>query len=423
MVKYLGVKLLRFIAFFVVVGATLAFGGSAIAQQNPVPDPESSGVTLGVFAGNAQSGESSHAQLDEYSSKLAGRKPEIVLVFQPWKWEGNYTNFSAADYDAIYRKYPVAMMTWEPWDSSRARCQQGFELDDIIAGKHDAYIRRFARDVDAWGKPLYIRLGHEMNGDWYAWSPACYANTPAKFVRMWRHVHGIFEQQGVTNVKWVWSPHAEYTLDRNYPLDQFYPGNAYTDVRGLDVYNWGNVNGNHWVSFSKAIGNDYAELLALPSNDPVWIAESGTHSAPGSKARWFEEVRKSLKNRYPEVEVFVYFHNNQENGSFRTDTSNKALAAWRRLVNDPYFQRPAPLDEFRGARQRKIVERDPTSTSKVSRKIGRSERALTRKMGRFERTLTRKMGRFERTLPTKLSRLGDGSSTIRISNGTLHLKN
>lgn len=350
MVKYLGVKLLRFIAFFVVVGITLTIGGSAIAQQNPAPGSESSGVTLGVFAGNSQWGEDSHAQLDEYSSNLAGRKPEMVLVFQPWKWEGRYTYFGAAEYDAIYRKYPVAMMTWEPWDSSGARCQQGFELDDIISGKHDAYIRRFAREVAVWGKPLYLRLGHEMNGDWYPWSSACYDNDPIEFILMWRHVHGVFEQQGATNVKWVWSPHAELYLDRNYPFKRFYPGNAYTDVRGLDVYNWGNVNGNYWADFDTAVGNDYDELLALPSNDPVWIAEAGTHSAPGSKARWFKDAREGLKNQYPKVEAFVYFHNNQEGAAFRTDTSNEALGAWRQLVNDPYFQRPAPLDEFRGAR-------------------------------------------------------------------------
>jgi hypothetical protein len=48
--------------------------------------------------------------------------------------------------------------------------QPNFQLLDISSVKHDAYVRQWARDVKAWGYPLFVRFNHEMNGTWYHWS-------------------------------------------------------------------------------------------------------------------------------------------------------------------------------------------------------------------------------------------------------------
>ena len=65
---------------------------------------------------------------------------------------------------------------------------------------------RWARALAAFGGPVRLRFAQEMNGDWYPWGAGTNGNTPAEFVRAWRHVHDIFTAAGATNVQWVWSP-------------------------------------------------------------------------------------------------------------------------------------------------------------------------------------------------------------------------
>ena len=73
-------------------------------------------------------------------------------------------------------------------------------------GRHDAYIRSWARDLKRFGNPVFLRFAQEMNGNWYPWAEDANGNKPGEYARMWRHVHDIFTAEGATNVKWVWCP-------------------------------------------------------------------------------------------------------------------------------------------------------------------------------------------------------------------------
>lgn len=47
----------------------------------------------------------------------------------------------------------------------------------------------------------------KTNGDWqFPWSEKPDGNQPGDYVKMWRHVHDIFNQEGTKNVTWVWCP-------------------------------------------------------------------------------------------------------------------------------------------------------------------------------------------------------------------------
>ena len=54
------------------------------------------------------------------------------------------------------------MVTWEPWDHTKGVNQPQYALKTIVSGKHDRYIRQWARDAKTWGKPFYLRFAHEM---------------------------------------------------------------------------------------------------------------------------------------------------------------------------------------------------------------------------------------------------------------------
>src|SRR5205807_106268 len=97
---------------------------------------------------------------------------------------------------AVSRRGSVPEITWEPWDSWAGVRQPRYTLASIIAGRHDAYIRRSARALRAYGKPVLLRFAQEMNGTWYPWAERANGNRPGQFATAWRHVWRIFARQG-----------------------------------------------------------------------------------------------------------------------------------------------------------------------------------------------------------------------------------
>jgi hypothetical protein len=295
----------------------------------------SDGLVLGVFGGNAHNGGSQDDGVQDYIADM-GRRPSVVQTFMPFKWRGSYVGFPASGLDNVYANLQapggMAMMTWEPWDSSMGGCQSAFTNDAIINGNHDAHIRQYLTSARDWGKPIMIRFQHEVNGDWYAWSPNCYNNTPQKSAAAFRHVVNISREVGATNVKWMFAPHQESNIGGDNVhggFSAFYPGDSYTDYVGLDVYNWASVRNLPWCTPVECATDDLNELRAL-GTDPVWIAESGTHEHyDGKKAAWFRDLRTLLKNEWSFVRGYVYFSNNQEGATFAINSSPESLNAYR----------------------------------------------------------------------------------------------
>ena len=134
----------------------------------------------------------------------------------------------------------------------------------------------------AWGHPLFVRFAHEMNGNWYPWSEGVNGNRQGDFVRAWRHVHDIVVRAGARNVSWIWSVNRDYT--GSTPLAGLYPGDAYVDWDGVDVYNGGTaVAMGGWLTFSQMFDPTYKEIHTF-SAKPLLINEMASAEAGGSKA-------------------------------------------------------------------------------------------------------------------------------------------
>ena len=87
---------------------------------------------------------------------------------------------------------------------------------------------------DAKGKlvPVIFRPWHEHNGDWFWWGVPHHC-TPEEFATLWRFaVDYLRVEKGVHNVLYAWSPNWAFKLD--YYIG--YPGDAYVDVFGFDIY-------------------------------------------------------------------------------------------------------------------------------------------------------------------------------------------
>lgn len=205
----------------------------------------------------------------------------------------------------------VPLLTWEPWLADfENRLHPHIPLRDerdraglaaIAAGTYDFYIDEWARSAARFGKPVLVRLAHEMNDPYrYPWGP--HNNGTSDFIAAWRHVVERFRAAGASNVVWVWSPHVAYD-----GWDAFYPGDDVVDWVATGVLNYGTVaQWSQWWTFDEIFGRHYERLASF--GKPVMIAELGSLAVGGERARWYADALQSLPARYPAVRAVVLFH-------------------------------------------------------------------------------------------------------------------
>ena len=113
---------------------------------------------------------------------------------------------------------------------------RGVALAAIADGYRDHYLEKYAQQVRVFRSPVVISFGHEMNGDWYSWG---YRHTsPAVFVAAWQHIVTVFQEQGATNVTWMWTVNIINARGR-HPIPSpaaWWPGPAYVNWVGIDGY-------------------------------------------------------------------------------------------------------------------------------------------------------------------------------------------
>ena len=86
--------------------------------------------------------------------------------------------------------------------------------------------------------PVVFRPFHEMTGDWFWWGKQV---GNVNYIRIYQLTVKYLRDAGLKNVLYAWSPDG----DANF---QFYPGDAYVDILGYDVYEPGIVS---WASHTR----------------------------------------------------------------------------------------------------------------------------------------------------------------------------
>lgn len=105
-------------------------------------------------------------------------------------------------------------------------------LEQGAAGDYDIHFRQLAENlVKHKMTDVLLRPGWEFNGGWYAW--AAKGRTEA-FAEYWRRiVRTMRAVPGAEGLRFVWNP----TLgEQDFPAEAAWPGDAYVDYVGLDVY-------------------------------------------------------------------------------------------------------------------------------------------------------------------------------------------
>ena len=302
--------------------------------------------------------------------------------------------------DCAVQRDSVPLLIWQPYNPLRTeacvengkvvrnafthvdRADSDYEvhikkhsLKNIASGHFDDYIRLWAQQIAEWGRPMMIRLMHEMNTAaryigqetcrTQSWAAISYdfsgnpINQPGDFIPAWRHIIDIFRKECAANVAWVWSPlswpSAKYwgSPDAN-PLSmaELYPEDDYVDWIGIEHLN---LKGDRWDECgSEIIQASYREATSLSKTKPLIIAEMGSREDPGNpdaKAEWIRnslspDRAQSIPNTYPRIKAVIYWNDRRDLRKLPyrvvTDicTSDKSLQAFRESVSSDIYTRP-----------------------------------------------------------------------------------
>jgi hypothetical protein len=282
------------------------------------------------------------AALNDFTA-LVGIAPKIVHVFQLWGADDPAdAAFDAPTMDLIAATDAMPLVSWEPQRAGPVNVNDAeYALRTIVGGEHDAYIRQWASDAAAWGRPFYLRWAHEMNGDWAPWCVGVNGNTSAEFVEAWQHIYAIFQEEGADNVRWIWSPNILYGTTT---YAEVYPGDAYVDWLSLTGYNWGTSQPTTtWQSLTAVFAESY-DVITQIADKPLMISETASSELGGDKAGWIVQgLLTDMPLRFPRVQAVVWFNEDKlDQTDWRVNSSAASLDAYRAVAASDLYQGRLP---------------------------------------------------------------------------------
>jgi hypothetical protein len=290
----------------------------------------------------------------------AGARPATWTLWSTWGDRGGQARcvkgvgtcaFPRALADGLRERGITALIYWQPTDPAAPAVGRFERHRNIITGKHDQYIRAWARSARSFGRPVIVRFAHEMNGTWFPWSLTNFDNTPARFADAWRHIVTLFRQVGADNVRFLWSPFQRCPTCSSAHYEEFYPGNRYVDYVGVTALNWGDVA---WTSLDGLLVETLPVLRRLtrtrtnPLGKPVILPELGSNYVGGDKAAWITDGYLTTYAKWPAIRLMVYFDYDttfagQPDWRLVQPPDGSALAAYRSLATQRIFRASFPL--------------------------------------------------------------------------------
>lgn len=291
-------------------------------HASPAASATTGGFLLGVYYGNQGWAMDDVGALEAWQ----GKRHAVVSLFT--NWDGSrrvMDNLFTRQLPAVWGNGNVPLVTWEPFTGKKTPA----DIERRIAvGDYDVYVAEWAGRLAGFldgpdglagtadDRRAYLRLGHEMNGDWYPWGAAVGHDSPADFVAMWRRVHHAFAAAGLggDRLGWIWAVNHEDV--GGHPAEAFFPGDTYVDWVAVDGYNWGSSQAwSSWRDPADVLGPMVDRLRAL-TDRPLAITEtaSSTAGAPGSavtgKSAWITGLFDYAVTA--EARLVVWFNEDKE---------------------------------------------------------------------------------------------------------------
>lgn len=319
-------RLLVFAAGAAVMAATAlppAAAGVHSPDASAVLAAKPTGPVGGTWFGahvNARNGEKQLASIRTFEGQL-DRHLDVANKYHGFSSSNTTTSLEAS----LISTGTVPLVSWRGTDSSydpdRAR--------KIALGQYDSTIIAMANSMKALNGPVLLRFNWEMEGP-----PGNrqYIGPASEFKAAWQHIYNLFQQQGATNVAFVWAPRAA-AWKKGIAYD-FYPGDEYVDWIGASA-----VPTSTWPGFAATYTPFYNSSSTLHPDKPllIWGGVREDPQDPNYKATWMRNAESQLQ-QWPRVKAFVYYHALSPSGSlFWADTSPQSFDAFQRMGCLAYF--------------------------------------------------------------------------------------
>lgn len=177
--------------------------------------------------------------------------------------------------------------SWDITPATKFIIGKGKEL-----GKYNQWVDRvanFLKSLTYKGKPIPIILRpfHEMNGSWFWWGKP--NSNDIEYIQLWRNfVYSLRDNYKIHNILYAYSPNK---LGENDNYLEFYPGDDFVDILGIDIYDFNNSE-----DYITSVVNDLKIVkdIATSRNKLYAFTETGLEKIPTNN--WFTEVL------YPNIE-------------------------------------------------------------------------------------------------------------------------
>ena len=253
--------------------------------------PAGRGLPVGVYQ---TSFPGTSAGIGAFSA-ATGVRPRLTVYYSGWN-----EPFRAGFAVATRASGAVPVVQLQP---------DGIRLATITSGRWDRYLRAYADAVKAYGHPVILSFGHEMNGTWYSWGSG--HETPAAFVAAWRHVVTVFRRAGAANVTWLWAVTAVSGSSLSAPwIGQWWPGAQWAGLVGVDGYYYRASD-----TFTSVFGPTLSEVQTF-TNAPTIISEVGigpNSSRDSQISGLFAGARAS------HIGALIWFDVDQHDGVYHQD--------------------------------------------------------------------------------------------------------
>jgi hypothetical protein len=218
----------------------------------------------------------------------------------------------------------------------------GGSLKDAAAGNYNSKYAELAKTLVADGRAdSIIRLGWEFNTPYFRWQVKTPADA-ALYAEAWRQAVTSMRSATGQRFSFVWNPNLS-DVGLNPALA--YPGDAYVDDIGLDVYdrslNPGESAAQRWNDlvhqrYGLQWQADFASAHGKPIAFPEWglVHDPGSPTAGGDDPNFISEMHGWFASHNTAFED--YFNASADGAQFAIDGSNfpQAAAVYRRLFGE-----------------------------------------------------------------------------------------
>ena len=297
------------------------------ALSQPILEDRDTSRTDGVFFGIFRS--TLVTDIVEEAATDLRFKPASVMWFSRFGAE-----FPESATLFLHQHGMLAHIAWEPWNAYG----QGVPLAEIVAGKWDDYLDGYAKDAARVNLPIVIRLGHEMNGNWYPWGLVHNGRNADLYIQAFRHVVDRFRKAGADKVQFAWCINNESVPNEAWNhLTASYPGDEYVDWVSIDGYNFGtSTKDSRWKSFEETFRPAYDAVVQRAPSKPILIGEMSSSEAGGDKAAWIREMYRVLPSM-PNIRAITWFDILKET-SWNVDSSDEAWLAMLEGLRLPWMR-------------------------------------------------------------------------------------